>query len=235
MKKPNQGNTRYFQIIDSHIKSYLLGFITADGCIQNNGNKSYGLSITLHSKDRYIIDKLKEEMGCENKILHLTTPASHNGQPKDHYRFSLFNKDLFNDLQNHGLEERKSTTMLNIIPNIPKEYRKSFILGYFDGDGSIILPVSSIKENSKYKAGPNQIKIVFRGTEIFLKGIVEELEISKFSLFKDKQRNCWTLAINHKQEVLKIFNLYKDSNFYLTRKHDRFLERINTVQTISPS
>lgn len=236
--QPNQGNIRYFENIDTHIKSYFLGFITADGCLQNNGSNSFGLSITIHSKDRSIVDKLKEEIGCENKILHLTTNMTHNQKPKDHVRFALFNKLLYSDLCKYGLAPRKSTTMPNIIPNIPKEFRKSFILGYLDGDGSVNLPKKGKTKMTKkgLKTYPNnQIIVSFRGTEAFLNGVVEELNIKNYSLFKDKQRNCWTLSITKRIEVLNFFEIYKNNNFYLKRKHNKFLERIHQVQTISSS
>jgi len=58
--RPNQGNIRYFENIDSQLKAYFLGFITADGCLQSNGSNSYGLTITIHSKDKIVLEKLKE-------------------------------------------------------------------------------------------------------------------------------------------------------------------------------
>lgn len=234
--KPKQGNIRYFENIDTPIKAYLLGFITADGCIQNNGNNSFGLSITIHSKDRIIVDKLKEEIGCENKISHLTTLSTHNQQPKDHVRFALFNNFLYNDIKSYGIEPKKSTTMPNIILNIPKEYRKQFILGYFDGDGSISLPtfkkykIFNSRRFYDYRYGKmnsTQIQISFRGTKEFLQGIADELELTNFMLFKDKKANCWSLKFNKKSEVLKFYNIYSISPFYLQRKHEKFIQRIN--------
>lgn len=221
----NQGNVRYFKAIDSNLKAYFLGFIAADGCLQNNGNNSFGLSITLHSKDRVILEKLKNEIGCSNKILHLTTAMTHNNQPKNHCRLSLFNLNLFNDLCSYGLTERKSTTMTNIIPNIPKKYRKSFILGYFDGDGSISLP----------KHTKTTLNISIRGTKSFLQGIVLELKLKSYTIIKDKLRNCWSLLIYKNSETLKFFNIYQNNTFFLRRKYIKFLERIEQVQTISPS
>ena len=63
MKRPNQGNTRYFQKIDSNLKAYFLGFIAADGYIQYFAKNCIGLSITLNIKDKIILDKLKSEIG----------------------------------------------------------------------------------------------------------------------------------------------------------------------------
>lgn len=221
MKRPNQGNIRYFQIIDTNLKAYFLGFIAADGCLQNNGTGALGLSITIHSKDRIIVDKLKTEIGCKNKILHLTTLMTHNHLPKDHVRFSLFNKDFYKDLLKYGLAPRKSLTLPNIIPNIPKKHRKAFILGYFDGDGSVSLPIDCRKPNMNTK----RIVIQIRGTEQLLEGIVKELRLKKSRI--SKTDSIARLVFSDKTTVKKFFKIYQNNNLYLTRKYNKFLERIN--------
>ncbi|HET8689399.1 MAG TPA: hypothetical protein VFM18_22540, partial [Methanosarcina sp.] len=64
---PDQGNVRYFSKIDTHTKAYLLGFIAADGCIQRVGN-SVGLTVTIHIKDRVVLDTLKSEIGNAHSL-----------------------------------------------------------------------------------------------------------------------------------------------------------------------
>ncbi len=207
-----QGNIRYFQKINSDIKAYFLGFIAADGCIQNNGKNSLGLTITIHEKDRIIIDKLRKEIGSEKPILQL--------KAHPHVRFTLFNIDMYNDLKSHGMEERKSLTMKNIIKNIPKKYRKSFILGYFDGDGSVSLPIDCRKPNINTK----KISVQIRGTDEFLQGIVDELKIKQCSIrHYDSIPN---LTIGKKEEIIKFFKIYDNCSFFLKRKHDKFLKRL---------
>lgn len=222
-RKLNQGNIRYFQKIDSNIKAYFLGFITADGCIIDNGKGSKGLSITIHRKDIKILETLKSQIGCDNPIMHITTKSTHNPtKNKNHVRFSLFNKYLYADLLSLGLTERKSLTVPSIINNIPYEFRDSFILGYFDGDGSVTLP----KINN-----PNITTIVvsFRGTKDFLKDLPLHLNLDSFYLKKDPKKQCYTLCFSAKRNVKKFFEIYKNNDFYLTRKYKKFLQRINKV------
>ena len=226
-KRPNQGNIRYFQKCDTNIKAYLLGFITADGCLQDNGNGSKGLTLTVHEKDILILEILRDEIGCENIVKLISGPMTHKKEMlKTHCRFQLFNKNLYNDLLSYGLEERKSTTMPNIIENIPEEFRKSFILGYFDGDGSVTLNIKR-----------NQLIVSFRGTEQFLSGIISTLGLTAHWLHKDKQKNCWTLVFWRKSDLLAFLKIYNNNNLYLSRKHERFLDffKISKDQTISPS
>lgn len=225
--RPNQGNTRYFKTIDSHQKAYFLGFIAADGCLQNNGNGSNGLTITIHEKDSQILHTLKEEIGCENQIYKITGKMTHDSSKmKKHCRFQLFNKDLYSDLLSYGLTPNKSTTMPNIIVNIPKRYRKSFILGYFDGDGTVCLNIKR-----------NQLTVSFRGTKEFLEGIANELSLEAKWLVKDKHRNCYSLVFWRKSDLINFMKIYKNLNFFLLRKSSKFLEffEIDKDETISSS
>ena len=64
--------------------------------------------------------------------------------------------------------------MGNIIENIPYEYRDAFIIGYFDGDGSVSINDKLIlHRNGKFY--PNHsLYISIRGTKEFLSGICNE-------------------------------------------------------------
>ncbi|MEI6186919.1 MAG: LAGLIDADG family homing endonuclease [Alphaproteobacteria bacterium] len=212
MKRPFQGNIRYFQNCDTPIKAYFLGFIAADGCLLSNGKNSISLSITLSEVDRNLLNKLKEEIGCEHRIYNIRGKMTHNkDKEKYHCRFQLCNKLLISDLMSYGFTERKSITMPNILQNIPKEFRDSFILGYFDGDGSI-----------SYNIASKQHVISFRGTEEFLQSFVETLQFEKYRLIKDKQKNCFTLTAWRKSDIQKFKQIYNNKEFYLTRKFIKF-------------
>jgi len=205
----DQGNVRYFNNIDTHTKAYLLGFIAADGCIQSNNNGSIGLTITIHSKDRIVLDTLRDEIGCTNPV--------HKLKIHDHVRFTLFNKDLVADLNKHGIEKRKSLTMPNIITNIPYDFKSSFILGYFDGNGSFTY-------QPKYNRGYIQI----RATKAFALGIVNHLEISPYGLYE--YNSIPNLSIGAKKNIKKFFlEVYKNSTIYLNRKHNKIKSFVNTL------
>lgn len=230
-------NIRYFQTIDSYTKAYFLGFIAADGCLHSNGNNSHGLSITIHSKDRMLLEILKQELDSDCNIQHLTTKMTHNGLPKDHVRLAIFNTDLYNDIAQYGITSNKSLTMSNIISNIPKEFRSSFILGYFDGDGCVVH--SNQMRIKKGKSYPSRgLNIQIRGTKSFLEGLAKELKLEYYNIIFDKTHS---LRFSRKSEIIKFFNCYKYCNVFLTRKRDIFLEYMShsswnkfiQVQTIS--
>lgn len=220
MKRSDQGNVRYFKKIDTKNKAYFLGFIAADGCIQEFTKTSVGLSITLNVKDKVILDKLKEEIGNEHTIRVWSYPQTFNKSVITTFcRFQLCNKKLVDDIKGYGILERKSLTIGNIIKNIPIKFRKSFILGYFDGDGSIILP-----KGRKITSKTKKIHICIRGTKDFLSGIIQELNLEK--VYLKTYDSTYRLIITDKIEVVKFFEVYKYQRFYLKRKHDRFLERL---------
>lgn len=229
MKRPNQGNTRYFQKLDTYTKAYFLGFIAADGCIQHFTKNSIGLSITLNVRDKILLDKLKEEIGNEHQIRVWSAPQTFDKNVITTFcRFQIANKDLVNDIQKYGITERKSLTMENIIKNIPKKFRRSFILGYFDGDGSVILPKGQMKFAKKkqeyYQLNTGQIHIDIRGTEQFLSGIAKELKLKAYRIAK--YDSTYRLSFTKKEEIKKFFNIYKDQEIFLKRKYDKFIERL---------
>ena len=216
-KKYNNGNMQYFDIINSDAKAYLLGFIAADGCITKSRN-SIGLTITIHKKDKIVLDKLKEELCSENPIKEL--------KRDNLVRFVLYNKELTESLAKVGIYERKSLSMDNIIKNIPEEYRSSFIRGYFDGDGSFTY-------QEKYNRGYVQI----RGTKELLIGIVDSLNIESYSI--SEYDSIPNLSIGSKKQIKKFFDsIYKNSSIHLDRKYNKmeyFVKTLCQDQTISSS
>lgn len=198
--RPSQGNTRYFQNIDTAAKAYLLGFIAADGCIQNFTKTSIGLSITIHIKDRCVLDFLKSEVGNEHELQLVRAGA--------HIRYTLTNKDLVSDLENLGIGQRKSLTLGNFIENVPKHLRGYAILGYFDGDGSI----SVISKSKQY--------VQIRCTEDVAMAIVTELGIDSYHLSKCDA--IPSLVIGAKRNVAKFAALYEGCPIFLPRKKAKF-------------
>ena len=218
---PNKGNINYFDVIDSSIKAYLLGFIAADGCITNHNT----LKINIVEDDAIILERLKEEIGCESHLYKTPKKIGRN-----QITFSMRDKTLTNSIKKYGIHERKSLTMENIIPNIPKIYRKSFILGYFDGDG--FASISYINYISKKTNIPKKYPLLhvgFCGTKEFLLGIVDELKTSKFKIKHESGIDNLLLS-SSKEELLKTYKyLYKNQTFFLPRKHDKFIEFFKSI------
>lgn len=228
--RPYQGDTNYFSKIDSYSKAYIVGFITADGSLVKT-TSGYELTITLKHTDRCILDFIKSQIGNEHKIQTIKRKSSFDPNKDIHHnRYAISNPQISNDLLNLGIKPNKSLDMENIITNIPFEYRDAFIIGYFDGDGSVST-INSIKKkfNKKeniYKFYPcYNISVSIRGTQDFLQGVCEHLDIKKS--FIRQYDSLPSLTFANKKDVLKIFNCYKKLDFFLQRKYDIFLSRVN--------
>lgn len=238
-------NTQYFKEINSYNKAYLLGFIAADGAIvQNKGFSTKTLTITIHAKDIAVLELLKLELNSSLSIKNITSKSKSLSSYKldvNHKRFTTSKKEIIQDLEKVGLTSNKSLTMPNLVVNIPKEYRKAFILGYFDGDGCFIdskitrTRVYTKKDSSQstYVGERYNSSISIKGTEQFLLGIVQELNINSYHLRQISGQNIHTLTIAKNGEILKFYDCYNNCDFFFQRKKDKFTRKIIQVQTIS--
>lgn len=238
-------NTQYFKEINSYNKAYLLGFIAADGAIvQNKNTNTKTLTITIHAKDIAVLELLKLELNSSLNIKDINYKSKSLQSYKldvNHKRFNTSKKEIINDLESYGLTSNKSLTMPNLILNIPKNYRKAFILGYFDGDGCFI--DSKVTRKRKYLKKDGSISeyigekynshISIKGTKEFLQGIVNELQIQSYNIKQISNQNIYTLIIIKNLDILKFYDCYNYCDFYLQRKKDKFTRKIIQVQTIS--
>ena len=64
----NTINHEYFDIIDSDIKAYFLGFFIADGTISISKRCIGRMGFCIQNDDSYILEKLLNNINCPNKI-----------------------------------------------------------------------------------------------------------------------------------------------------------------------
>ena len=239
---PNKGNVHYFDSINSYAKAYIVGFIAADGALVKHNN-STSLTITIKYEDKAVLEFIKSEIGNEHKLQEITRPSSFNKSKTIHHiRYCISDKNINQALNKLGITSNKSLSIGNIINNIPYEYRDAFIIGYFDGDGSV-----TIREGQYHKKGTNHLYpdhslyIQIRGTKEFLTGICNHLNISVSHIHQND--SIPHLSFANKKDTYRFFQCYKNLPFYYERKYNKFLQRINhpsydkykQVQTISSS
>lgn len=128
-------NFTYFNEIDSHEKAYWLGFIYADGYVSDTQNKKL-FGISLARKDKHQIEKLNLCLDSNYPINDYVSTNSYK-ENTEYSRLIIIHDELFNGLTKHGVVPHKTAIIER--PNIEEKYYPSFILGYFDGDGSIFL------------------------------------------------------------------------------------------------
>lgn len=115
--------------IDTEVKSYIVGFISADGALcKMVGDRTPSLLIKLSKKDLNHLKTLRDLISPESKIRYV---------PRDDmFEFSIADPLLATQLQYHGIVVRK-TYNPKIPKTVPKHLVASWIRGYFDGDGCI--------------------------------------------------------------------------------------------------
>lgn len=237
--RPDRGNQHYFNNIDSYAKAYIAGFIAADGALVKT-KSTISLTITIRYEDKEVLEFIKKEIGNEHKLQEIRRPSSYdNSKTIHHIRYVISSKIIACDLNKLGITQNKSLSMGNIITNIPYQYRDAFIIGYFDGDGSVTYRDFSHLNDRGYLCKDYSLYIQIRGTKSFLEGICEHLNITKSHIHQNDSIPCLSFA--NKKDVVRFFNCYNNLPFYYKRKYDKFLKRINhpsfakyrQVQTIS--
>lgn len=209
----------YFKKIDTQDKAYWLGFIYADGFItskKKHGNRSLGISLSI--KDKEHLEKL-------NQCLNSNTPVntyiekSGFGEGNEYCRVIYVSKELTDDLISHGVYENK-TDIITSPTTIPYKFIKDFIRGYFDGDGSVW-------KQDKY----SQVSIGIVGTDDLLNFIMQYLLDNKIIFRKyplNKRKHGQTVSnfkFGGNNNSFRFLNhIYGDSNIYLNRKYNIYLE-----------
>lgn len=207
----------YFEKIDSHDKAYWLGFLYADGNI-------CGRSMQIRIADLNHLDKMKIHMKSEHKV-NINDGTKY---PKSS-KFAIRSQLLVDQLKKLGMEERKSLTLkFPTKDQVPKEFVASFMLGYFDGDGSIILYTPK-QGNRKWNFNIiSTYDFCYKFNEILIKECnLFDSKILKYKRIPDK--DIWEIHICgvYSDRLERIYNLlYKNIDFALERKRDRFLDVI---------
>jgi len=202
----------YFKKINSSNVAYWFGFITGDGSI-GIYNKSKKFDINLKREDKYHLEKLASIIGYP--IERVKNRKNKRGYETSDLQITC--KELYDDLYNIGLRQRKSYILDKNI--IPSNFKFDFIRGLFDADGTIIF----IDRKGKGRYGKQAI-IGLYGNYPLLEEIQKILN-SGGHLMENKIKNgrADSLLYGGRFKVEKIGKrLYKNAKIYLHRKKNIF-------------
>lgn len=202
-KRKYRLNENYFEILNTPDKNYILGFIYADGSVFNNY-----LSITLNRKDISVLEFIKTEIDYNGPIYI----------KNDYCRLTISSKKIVSDLFKLGIIENK-TYESKTLPLFNDMYLNSFLLGFFDGDGSIFKS-SKVKE---YEYTINFSTNIYVLNEIKL--ILSRYNITSSTIRKryDNEISCM-MDIKGSLNLEKLLTLfYTDPpKYYFNRKRELF-------------
>jgi len=203
--------------------SYVLGFVSADGSLED---ASYlrGKYLRVCSKDLEIIEKIKTVMASEHKIVKIKPKEIlSNGKKylaKEQYLIRIGSHEIYNDLIRLGITPNKSKTIQ--YPVLPKEFFFHFLRGYLDGDGCI----------HYYKPKKRLLVVFTSGSKTFLEGLSQHLSPYGFKRHSVIYSNkAFQLRYSTKEAVRLLAIVYsgagENEGLLLSRKHDIYAEFIN--------
>ena len=216
-QSPYHFNEHWLDELDCAEKFYFLGFFAADGC---NSKKYNNAKIKLQTCDLELLEKFKVLLESDRPIYNVHQKETKNRKESFAVNFELTSKYFCEKLEELGLSERKTYTLQ--LPNyIPDQYFRDYIRGVFDGDGNISVSYKGRARGMSSIAGNPKFLLQLK------EKIIKILDIN--IVFYQKNENCGYIKIN-RQEDLKVFLdwMYKDSNLYMERKYQKYLEFLNT-------
>lgn len=224
---------QYFDKIDTEAKSYILGFIFADGSIFRSKSKdSYCLEIGLNKRDVEFLELVKREICPSNTIYYKGEKVVINISSK------YLCEGLINNF-NITLNKSHNIYLNFNISRIPINLRRHFIRGFFDGDGHV--GTCKYKYFAKKKKILNTKVVVnrfgFTSSHInflnYLIKVFSDLGFKSRLYNRDKYTNNLHFNLN-KKNIVTIYNFfYKDSNYFLTRKKKSFEIGLNNTEVNS--
>lgn len=220
----------FFKNISTEIQAYLLGFYVADGSIDE---KRKTLRINVNAQDAEIVYLYQKYISQDARIFFNKGHDIHgrHGElysQKPFIGIDVTSVDLANTLVDLGYGYRKTYLEMKL-PELEDDLILHFIRGYFDGDGSIFgfYRKAILHHNERVSV---EFSIVSKTSSLLLdiQKFLAKYNI-KLNLNYSKRDNMYSLRTSSKHTIEKIFTLlYKNANFYLSRKYHKFNYYVNT-------
>lgn len=190
--------------IDSKELAYMIGFICADGGINNRNIVEFGVKL----EDKEILDFLSKLLLTE---VNIDNTFNRETRRFPRARFSRKILDILRYVKSPLKNDR-------ILPIISPELEKYLVLGFFDADGCITWGRRKDRNRIWQKVSfTSSYKML-----CILQRILYKLHIST-SIKPKKNENTFVLEFSSKEDVLKFGNwLYEDSFIVLKRKFNNF-------------
>ena len=133
-------NDNYFSIIDTPNKAYVAGLIASDGNLYKRNAECSGqirLSFKMGDSEQILLTNIMNDMEATNPIK--TILKHNNNKCFNQIATTIVSQQIFDDLCNMGITPKKTWDMKinDVMMNIPTQFMRDFLRGYFDGDGCI--------------------------------------------------------------------------------------------------
>lgn len=211
-KKKYPFDESYFEKINSPEKAYWLGFIASDGYV--NTPKGI-LEIGLQRQDENHIMKFAKAIKTNKPIYQKESKYNNKSYPSSLLRINSHR--MINDLNKLGIVDRKSLIYRPPTKEqVPDNFIKYYILGLFDGDGTV-----SISKNGRYMSS---FLGTFETMYFIQKFFHTDMAISE--AHPGSNKNTYTLRYSEGPTKKILDYLYDEYSveFCLRRKYQKYLE-----------
>lgn len=205
----------------SHEMAYVLGFMYADGSLENAPSlRGKYVRVTNTDLDRILL--IKTFLRSDHTVFLQPVSPKH----KKKYLLRIGSHALFDSLVKRGVTPNKSFTMK--FPQIPRTHLSFFVLGYFDGDGCAHL--------SKSKGEIKSLRTIFTsGSKSFLTSLhsclIKEVGMSGRGLYTHgSSKGTFQLRYSTRDSIRLFRFMYqgvKNRKIALRRKYVIFTEYFN--------
>lgn len=191
-----------FKNMDKYFRSYFLGYFLADGWLQKVGNS---VRVCFESKDKELLNNINVfgvSVRERQRLVRTGTVCT------------VYGMGVSRDVGRYVLDVSKGKKyFIDYWKTLSSEEKDSFILGFFDGDGSVC-----------YFSGGYTVRIVFyvvqKSVYRILLSYLNSLEI-KYSVSVDRRgKTVVQVSIGCQRCVRKLYDRWYRHGYYLKRKYD---------------
>lgn len=210
-------NSDYFKTW-SYNMAYILGYIATDGCV----NEKRVLRFGLQTLDVSLLEKIKKEMSFTGNIYNKRNFLK--GKEYFSNYMNIYDREICKDLEKMGIVSNKSL-ILGRFDFIPEEYEMSFLLGVFDGDGSVGQTIDLRYNNI-------QIRLRYFSASLdfitYIKDIMLKHGYTDAKIINEKRKHAFYSLCYSTKDSLKFYKeAYANCTIWIDRKKEKFEQLVN--------
>lgn len=200
--------------------AYILGFIYADGSLQNSPSIR-AKYLRVSSTDKPVLVYMKNTLEAEHSIYTEKVPDG----SKEKFLLQIGSHKMYDALEKYGLTPNKSLSVL--FPKVPAKYLAHFVRGYFDGDGCVYIEHKILKNGSR---SPKRLRVIFTSgsrkfLEILDENLATKLHTKTCKIYYSSRAYRLIYNTSESIELCKFMYAYKakdEVGFSFDRKFNRF-------------
>jgi hypothetical protein len=223
----------FFEVIDTPEKAQILGFLFADGNVAKDSN---GIRIQIKATDMPYLANINFALRSDRPIANIAAREAKffkRGNKKyissEMISLRVVNAKMKQDLVKLGVVPAK-TYLDFAIPDIDPKYMNSFLLGFFEGDGSVYHG-----HTGRYMSKAMYFLCQTKVKDQILNILKTELDIdAAVKLGNGYNVDLYSVKVTGNKDLIKLYHwFYKDTSFVMGRKHTKFTEILNHLKTFN--